>query len=415
LIAIPRLKGICDSELVTLRLGESEQPIAVRAEIDEAENRWSKFGLYSVTSHLKGTVPSIDMAALYQELDACYRKWFYTDIDDNYVICDLYTFMTYFHQLFMAIPYIHLHGEGGSGKSTLARVFEHLCFNGRLLIEPSDASFFRMAEALQLTAIIDEKENISSRYAAQANPMLMSMLKSRYQKDAFVTRQDKDNIGKTVKFETFGPTIICNVHGLEDILAQRAIPILTQKVPGDKKDLIVGRQPSMNDEFRQIRDKLYCAAMEHYLKIKELAVRDTRGTTNARDNELFHPLIVLADFIDSFSPDVQVKSKLETAITGKLELRKLDRDRAPEAKLKEALLELLALHGENKPGGSYALHAIEIIDKINELAGVNQEFAKVTWVGNTLKTLGIIRAIKSEDGLRLLSEIPIQCRPYQMQ
>ncbi len=391
LIPIPKRKGISDKELVTLKLGESDKPLAVRAEVNDAENRWSKFGFYSISAFLKGEAPSIDMAALYQEILACIHKWFYSESEEDYIICALYIIMTYFIELFMAVPYIHINGMPGSGKSTLARVFEILTFNGMLLIEPSDASFFRMAETMQLTAIVDEKENIGSRYAAQANPLLMSFLKSRYQRNAFVTRQDTNNVGTTVKFETFGATVLCNVHGLEDILSQRAIPVLTQEVPKDKQNLIVGKQPRINDEFRQIRDRLYCAAMEHYLKIRELAEQDTRGTTNARDNEMFHPLLVLADFIDSFSPEVQVKAKLEVAITSKLELRQMDKEKAPEAQLKEALIELLVQNRENKPGGSHAFHAIQIIDKINELAGVSQDFAKVNWVANKLKSLKIIR------------------------
>lgn len=392
LLPIPHKMGM-ENEILTIELGTSKDTLAVRNEIAEADSRWSKFGPYSITAFCEGKTEVVNIATLYNEIEKQFRKWFYTDVEEDYIICSLYTILTYFHQCFSSLPFLHINGVPGSGKSTLARLFELQCFNGMLLIEPSDAGLFRIAEARQITAIIDEKENIGSRTVAQSNPQLVGFLNSRYQKRAYIIRVNKDNFSKTDIFETFGPTILCNVHGVLDILAQRAIPIYTKEIPVSKRNLIKGSQPSLNPEFQLIRDKLYVASMQYYKKILEMNTDESLINTGVagRDNEIFKPLFIVAKFVDSFMDTPFLEEKIKLIMADKMQLKKVIKENAPEEQIKEALRELLEAHQQNKPGGSHAFHALEIIDKINELASINQAWAKPEYIGKKLFSMGILR------------------------
>ncbi|KUO66517.1 MAG: hypothetical protein APF84_17185 [Gracilibacter sp. BRH_c7a] len=401
LLAIPQRRTSDPYELLTFSL-DKDRLLAVRHDFSQAKSRWSKTGNpYSVHSFLNNQAPKVDMGQLYDELYKQFKKYYYSEDEDNYVICTLYTIVTYFHQCFNSLGYLHLNGLAGSGKSTLSRVFENLCFNGSLVIEPSDASIFRMAEHFQLTMIIDEKENISNRGANKVFGALMTMLKSRYQKGACVPRMNLDNKAKSEDFAVYGPTIIANVMGLEDILQTRAIPIQTKIVPKDKEKMITGKQPEDNVEFSLLRDKLYCAVMQYFNDIRKLADTDTRGQTSARDNEIFHPLIVMGEFVDRFLNEPHVKNDVEKAIGNKMKLRELNKERSPEEMLKMALLELLTKEEQNKPGGMVKVTVYDIKDYIHVVYGDKQEWVSNEWVGTRLKSIGMIKSNEDRERVRL--------------
>src|SRR6185437_11544962 len=82
---------------------------------------------------------------------------------EAHLILTLYTFLSYFHQAFEAVPYLHIHGPKGTGKTTIAKLFEALGFNAQLWVSASPASIFRTIDQLSCLLIFDEMEHLTDR------------------------------------------------------------------------------------------------------------------------------------------------------------------------------------------------------------------------------------------------------------
>lgn len=345
--------------------------------------RWSTG---SINAFLSGNAEAPDVAALYSDLVKAFRSWCWFPEEHTYHVLALHVLGSYFFELYPAYPYINMNGPRGSGKTTVGRVAEALGFNGHWNINFSEAALFRTIQREKPYLVIDEAENMKNRADADTFHALMSILKAGYQRGVRVPRQNKNNIEITEYFSVYSPKMICNVHGLEDILQDRSIVIVTQEAP--KSVVLRDDQPDKDMRlFVDLRDRLYLALMHYHREIVQ--VRDGKGvdqeTTRLRERELFKPLIDLAHWVDFHGNTRDATHAITAALECQKDVRYFNRVRTPEALLLEALFQLLG----NEDEVEVTCEDIKIA--VRQLTSDPVEFCNEIWIGRILRTEGIIK------------------------
>lgn len=367
-----------------VRLGDGHY---LRKPLDDARDRWSVPSIRKFTAG-EGEAPDVD--ALYQKLLDSFKEWCYFPDDFTHHLLALHVLGSYFFELFSAYPYINLNGPPGSGKTTTGQVAAALAFNGIHLIDPSQASLFRTIEREKPYLVIDEKENAASRKHAEDDPGLMALLKAGYQRGARISRQSPAKTDRTEFFSVYSPKLICNVHGLEDILQDRSIVVITQQAPPGSK--IRGHQPDPQAlNWQSIRDELYLALMYFHQEVKDVGIADSgRDLARLREKELFKPLIDLALWVDSRGDG---KTAI-TAITEVLETQKgaraFTRSLKPEEQFINALWDLLGTDTEA------VVHTGQIRNAIRAQSTDALDWYNEVWIGKAMHRLNIWQN-KSDD------------------
>ena len=219
----------------------------------------------------------------------------------------------------------------------------------------------------------------------------MALLKAGYQKGARIPRQNTRNVERTELYSIYSPKVICNVHGLEDILGDRSIPIITAEAPANSS--IRGTQPDIADsEWQPLRDRLYLTLMHYHDEVRELRDADLgKDLARLREKELFKPLIDLAYFVDAHRDGA--KGWTVAAISEALTVNRdgtHTRSLTTEAQLCEALLTLLG------DAGDVEVHAGQIRGALADLSTDPPDWFSERWLGKTLRTLGFHRGKRDD-------------------
>lgn len=158
--------------------------------------------------------------------------------DDHRFLCALWTIGTYWHRNLNTYPLLLITGQKGSAKSRLARLISTLGHGGlgHLQNNISEASLFRHTQHCILA--LDEIEQINSK----ERQTLRELLNSCYKKGAIVSRQarvKKDGVEsfETRMFSPFFPLILSNINGFGDVLTDRSISIILEKISDDVRML----------------------------------------------------------------------------------------------------------------------------------------------------------------------------------
>lgn len=154
--------------------------------------------------------------------------------DDHRFLCSLWTIGTYYHSKFNTFPLLLLTGQKGAAKSRLSRLIATLGHGGQGQLQNniSEASLFRHTPHCVLA--LDEIESIN----AKEKQTLRELINSCYKKGAVVSRQartKKDGVEsfETQKFSPFFPLILSNINGFGDVLSDRSLPIVLEKISDD--------------------------------------------------------------------------------------------------------------------------------------------------------------------------------------
>jgi hypothetical protein len=317
-----------------------ETKVAIDKTLDRAARRWS---LPAIQDFLQG-LGQVDPWLLYHRLERTFieRIWFAEP--GNYMVLALYTMLSYVFPVFDAVPYLHFTGLAGSGKTHAARLLATLAFNGHVEVDPTEASLFRTIEATRGLVVLDDQETGVTNRSHSENPF-MTILKTGYKSGSRVTRMERrGNEFMPLTFDVFCPKVITNVFGLEDILADRVIPILMREIPPNKA-AGVNTSPISQAEAQPLVDDLFLFAMLHTSSLFELAGSQTRH--QSRTEEIFWPLFVLATYCDMHSPETErsLLAELSEILEEKKGQRKIHKEETPEAHLRLALLNLLEERG----------------------------------------------------------------------
>ena len=240
---------------------------------------------------------------LIKDLENFVKRFYFFKDKNTYKVLALYMYSTYFYELFGQIPYLFLNGEKGSGKSTLDTVLYLFCFNAKLAINITEASLFRMCSFEGGTVILDEMENLTSR-AKAAESTMASVLKGGYSRAGAVYRHNSEK-NQTEGFDIYGPKIISNIFGVEDVIGDRCIEIRTYRVDLDKDIVIEDPKDYTNEKLDQVREvtSKCCLSALKYFTLMHRIYNDRKTkirTHSPRTAQIMKPLLAVAKFVDMF-------------------------------------------------------------------------------------------------------------------
>ena len=319
-----------------------------------SRNRWSYTGTpFSIDRFRDKTEDEVLVAALYRQIEHFVRRYYWTPEVVDYIIIPLYVMLTYYFEVYDAIPYLAMKGPMDSGKTTLCSLLQHLAFNG--IMSPDVTK--DMVDS-QITLIIDEQEAIRH----------FGLIKSAYKRAAG-------------NGDSYHPIVIANVSGLEDMLKTRAIPINTHVAPVSAPiRQLRSSDPAFLEEVQLIRDRTYCFVLQNHAELRELPELQCGNEITNRSRELFQPLLALATFIEESDGggDLNLVEPLIQALPVK-NFRRQYQDSDPVQALKDACLSILAEKGAEADW----VTLFEIVDKLQAL-GTYEKAMTLQWIGKQI-------------------------------
>jgi len=258
------------------------------------EPRWS---LESIQKFCRGEITATEKAQLLEKLKNEFTTYIEFSDERLYDFLALWSIGTYLFPLFNTYPYVYVGGISQSGKTKLLTLCSCICFNSIPSANMTTATIYRLIQNNRCSLFIDETEQLSSRYRAVD---FRNILLNGYKKGLRTYRNRRTQDGNFVpeSFEVYGPKMLANIEGLEDVLESRCITIIMQR--GSNRE-ITNKEVGENDPvWQQIRDLIYPFLMKNWKEIRRTYSEFENDTTLAcREWELWKPIFSLAKFFDS--------------------------------------------------------------------------------------------------------------------
>lgn len=283
---------------------------------------------------------------LVSKIEQYFRRFYYTNDENIYKILALYCYLTYYYEALGEIPYLYLNGEKGSGKSILDNVLSMFCFNAKMGVSMTDAALFRMISIEGGTVILDEVENLTSRTKANDNGM-GAILKGGYTKNSLIYRTNMDK-NCVESFDSFGPKIISNIFGLEDVILDRCIQINTYRLKITKETRMEDPRYYLSErmaEIREITSKCCLSALENFQNLNKTFRDGVFEAETARLSQILTSMLAVAKLVDD-SEDAAAKSRafenaLKEFYNSSIKTARKDSDEStPEGILKMVVLQV---------------------------------------------------------------------------
>jgi len=264
--------------------------------------RWST---QNINSFIRKTINPPTKTELFELIKNKFLH--YLEIRDSkiYDLLTIWNIGTYFYRLFNTYPYIYIGGISQSGKSKLLMLSSCICFNSVPSANMSTAVLYRLIQNARCSLFIDETEFLSNwRKAGDFRNILLNGYKKGL--DVFRTRSTPEGNFTAERFEVYSPKMIANISGLDSVLSSRCIPITLRRSVNRN---ISNREVNVEDqEWQQIRDKLYLFLMKYWKEIKQSYV-DYENNTDliGRNYELWKPIFSIVRFFEDSELEQRVK------------------------------------------------------------------------------------------------------------
>jgi len=196
---------------------------------------------------------------------------------------------SYFFDLFGAYPIIVILGPFETGKTRLLLSICYMGHRGMPILDPSEASIFRTAEAWRALLTIDEFYEIG--------PAIERLLRASYKKGMRVPRIDKSKGGQMLLalFEIFGKIAIATPETPPPNIVSKSIMLKLLKMPDPSQKK---RDPEPRD-FENIRAKGYIARLTLAPEVRangDYLDTDDHGLVG-REYEVWKPSLTVAKII----------------------------------------------------------------------------------------------------------------------
>ena len=303
--------------------------------------------------------------------------------EEEYTLLALYAALSFVYQVFEAIPLIFVCGEKGTGKSELGDAVASVSCNATVIGQGSAAGVIRLLNEARGLIVLDDLESIGKSLRATSFGDISQMLKLSYKKMTG-RKALTDRNGRTSVFDFYGPKVINNTTGADDILSSRMFHIYTRRMPegAHQNVMLLGSDP---EDVIRLRNELHIWGManarhihEHYMRVVK-----ARGDRLA---EITAPLRTIAEL----SGDRAILTSFEAALRLQESRRKKVDD--PVSLLREAVDNCI------RRG---AIHEVSAAELRLELALLGQQFQpedldsngldwrRPEWVGNQLRAMGV--------------------------
>jgi len=262
--------------------------------------RWS---LKSIKKYLDGKEEEINSKELLEEIKNKYKKFLFFQKEDWYTVHALWDIGTYFFMLFSVFPLFELRsGKEGTGKTKVMKLSQRFTLNPtKILTNPTESVLFRKTNDLRPTTYVDEAEKLF--YLNDGNVESDSraeVINSGYSKGAVVPRVEK--IGgrfETINYSVYSPKMIGSIRGLFGATESRAIThVMTRPPKKDKRGNIEVEDFDKNENWQEIRDKLYLFALQNWDEISKIYNNfNINSNLKNRDLQIWKPILTLSQHI----------------------------------------------------------------------------------------------------------------------
>lgn len=290
-----------DPQSMLLFDGKYELP----REIPVAEGELQNISLqeYWANEYAKGRISKktdLSPRKLMEQIEGYLKKFWYHPDKSVYKVLALYIYATYFYTLFTAFPYLLITGPAGSGKTSLDMVLKTFVFCPTYSINLSTAALFRQISTLGGTLVLDEMEYLKNKKALSQQQDLGSILKGGYRSPSPVLRFNPD-LKTNETFDSYGPKIISNIDGIEQVIMERCIKITSHQMKLTNKTRI----PDPSDYFRQyqtevkeVSSKCCLSALEYFEEVYEISQEQIlESSISARLSQIIHPLYAMSRLV----------------------------------------------------------------------------------------------------------------------
>lgn len=227
------------------------------------EPRWE---MRSVVSFLNGNNPHYTLEEIFEEIKAHIKFYIQLEDENQFDIVACWIIATYFFEMFDAFGYLYLTGTKGCGKTKLLKIVASLAFNGKMNVGIKSASLFRSVHGSKLTLCLDEIDANTLKNDTDLN----ELLRGGYMKGHSVPRVEKNaktGVFEVKQHELYSPKALCNITGIDDVIEDRAIPIVMVRANNEK---LSKNDANVNDlKWQQTRNKLYIYMMENFKDIEK--------------------------------------------------------------------------------------------------------------------------------------------------
>ena len=264
-----------------------------------------RVSLSTIECFLKSTNKKVIPLDLFNSLkENGYQKFIYVQNPIWYDIHTLWDIGTYFFQLFNTYPLLELRGLSGTAKSkTMEASRLHSLNPTSIMVNPSEASLFRLTHSNRPTKYIDEAEKLFIFIGGKwISSPVVELINGSYSQGSCVPRLEKEgNTFRMVYYQCYSPTMIGSITGLRDTTETRAITHIMTKAPdGDLRGELEVKDFEKDTIYQQNRNDLYLFALENWSKIESeyQQLKSVEGLKK-RDFQLWKPLLAIAKVIDS--------------------------------------------------------------------------------------------------------------------
>jgi hypothetical protein len=315
-----------------LKLAQQPYVYSVTRWTSESINRFSRLKRYPTEEPI-----ALDKTALLSAIKDLFAMYIEFSDEQLYSFFTLWSIGTYCFPLFNTYPYVHLIGLMQSGKSKLLSLCCCLSFNGFHSADITTACLFRLIEETRGSLFIDEAETLSSRRGSEA---VRGILLSGYRKGGKAYRAERDSDGNFVPraYDVYGPKMMANIEGLEEVLASRCITVTMQR--GVNKEIVNSEINIDYPGWQQIRDRIYPFIMVNWEEIRRVYNElQNEAEIFGRERELWKPILALAKFFGN-----EVYAEMKALAVDKVAERN-NNSVTEEQVLLETLLSLVTDHG----------------------------------------------------------------------
>jgi len=255
------------------------------------------------------------MTAALLEIMTLFKRYVYLKDKSSCLILGLYVLLTHCFKFFDAVPYLLITGPYGSGKTLILDLLQLLCYKPIKAEDISEASLYHFTNRVRGTLLLDEGEDLARKNPRKFN---LSVVRSGYKKTGGVLRMYQ---GKFAWLRSYGPKVIANIGGIYNRpLTSRCIEIRTVEVEMEMERF------SITLHGKSLRELSYGLASLFKRKTTQKKIESLHQNLKSieglhgRDFELWIGLLVVAQFIDSESPNLRLferVTKIATTITEK--------------------------------------------------------------------------------------------------
>jgi len=386
---------------------------------------------------LDGKNQEVSFKSVFERVKKEYE--FYMDFPDErmYSVCALWVIGSYFHSFFNTYPYVFWNATKSSGKTKVLCLTEMMAFNAINATSITASSLFRLIQGNRCTILMDEAEKGPNE---RERTDIRSMLLSGYKRAGKVYRAEEGKKKgaknfKVMQYEIYGPKMMANIAGVEDVLESRCVYFSLQRTMNVERG---NREINeLDPKWWDIRNELYLLLMGTYQEVLDIycnlnisesldevsecsegtvRVTNHEEPTNSsspiwltyptlnpqnttissnvyrllsnRDMELWKPILCLAKMIDETLYVDILKFAIEKSKEKKID----ELSEVWDLNVLYALLELAQSDGY--------IFTKDILAKCKEI-DENMEKVSTAWIGRTMKKFGFTDKKREGRGIKI--------------